>query len=154
MPIPSPPDARADLARRQAELVRALQGDAPAPPGFDPAHVERASDSLARKRARIVQKTWPATARALGDRFGEHFATFACESPLPADLESDGFHFVQWLRSRGLIPNECRVELAAWQVMHGFPLRLLFLPSARTLVLVYRSAGAARVVRLGRTRRP
>lgn len=152
--MPSPPDARDELARRQAELVRALQGDAPAPAGFDPAHVERASDSLARKRARIVQKTWPVTARALGDRFGQHFATYARENPLPADVEFDGFHFARWLHSRGLLPTEGQVELAAWKVMRGFPLRLLFLPNARTLALVYQSAGAARVVRFGRTPRP
>lgn len=151
--MPSLPDARADFARRQAELLRALRGDAPAPAGFEPAHVERAADSLARKRVRIVQKTWPVTARALGNRFGEHFATYARDNPLPTHVDSDGFHFAQWLRSRGFIPNEGKLELAAWRVMHGFPLRLLFLPSARTFVLVYRSAGAARVARLGRTPR-
>jgi hypothetical protein len=151
----NPPDPRrADLARRQAALVRALRGDAPTPAGFDPAHVERAADSLGRKRARSVQKAWPATARAVGDRYGEHFAAYAAENPLPTDVDTDGFHFAEWLRSRGLAPDDARLELAVWRVVHGFPFRVLFLRNARTLALVYRRAGAARVLRFGRKPRP
>jgi hypothetical protein len=149
-PIARPPDPRrAELARRQAHLVRALQGDAPLPEGFDAEQVGRAADSLVRKRARSVQKTWPATARALGDRFDQHFTAYAAENLLPPNLDTDGLHFAQWLRSRGLLPDEAKLELAAWRVLHGFPVRLLFLRNARILMMVYRNAGAARVLRLG-----
>lgn len=155
MPATHPPDpaaARAELARRQAALVRALGGGgtAPLPDGFDAAHVRRATASLARKRARLVRKMWPALTEAFGDRFDDQFAAYAATHAPPRRPEEDGFRFARWLRPARSFPDAARIELAAWQVTHGFPVRVVFRGAAGAPLLICRQPGGAAILRLGR----
>jgi hypothetical protein len=78
-------DGRAELARQQQALLRALVAGGPAPAGFSGAQVARAARALANKRRREAARAWPALARALGARFNERFAAFAAAVPPPAE---------------------------------------------------------------------
>jgi hypothetical protein len=147
-------ERRAELARGQAAIVRALQVGTDLPPGFQLSQVVTAAESLARKRCRSVQKSWPKLAAGLGDRFETHFRTFASETPQPAEgSAADGYHFTSRLKSGNLLPESARVERATWQVSRGFPLRFVFLPNARQLVVVCRVGGTVRAIRFGMSRR-
>jgi len=138
---------RAALARAQAELVNALHKSAPPPEGFNPEQIETASDSLARKRSRSVQKSWPATAAALGDAFDSRFNSYCAEHPAPPESPlEDGFQFAQWLARQKLLPPDGRLELTRHRVRRdGFP-RILF--SKRTVTLFIRTGKSLRVIRL------
>jgi hypothetical protein len=52
-------EARAKLAKTEAELVAALVGQTPAPVGWDPAHFRATAAVLARKRARSALRACP-----------------------------------------------------------------------------------------------
>ncbi len=47
-------EARAELARRQAELLAALVGTGPVPEGFDAGRVRAEADALRAKRVRVL----------------------------------------------------------------------------------------------------
>ncbi|WP_245649965.1 hypothetical protein [Millisia brevis] len=68
---------REQLARQQAELVRALVVGGPIPEGFDTRRVGVAADALLRKRAGEVAWHIPHIRSMLGDRFVELFADWA-----------------------------------------------------------------------------
>jgi hypothetical protein len=108
-------EARARLAVQQAELMRALAGQATAPEGTDAERLRTAARSLARKRLRSVARAWPALAEALADRFGEHFASFAAVTSMPSEGGplADGRAFVQFLARRGHLPDAGRLEALA-----------------------------------------
>jgi len=110
-----PADARAGLAARQAELLRALLGETPAPAGFDADRVRATAGVLARKRARAAARAWPALAAALGYRFERLFAAFADANPLPAEGAplADGRAFARCLAAAGELPDEGRLEALA-----------------------------------------
>ena len=57
------------IARQQEALVRSLAGKGPALPGMDLARLEETRQSLIRKRARAVARTYPQMAAALGADF-------------------------------------------------------------------------------------
>lgn len=68
---------RAELARRQAELVRALVIGAPTPEGFDAGRLRIAADALLRKRAGEAARHVPGVRADLGPRFVELFLEWA-----------------------------------------------------------------------------
>ena len=105
------PDARAELGRAQAVLVRALVAGGAPPPGFDPGRLAAASSALVDKRAREVAKAWPALARALGPRLAETMRARAAAHPPPASGGAvvDGLALLTRRARRGL-PVEARVE--------------------------------------------
>jgi hypothetical protein len=139
---------RETLARQQAALVAALHQTAPPPDGFTPAHVQTAAESLARKRSRSVQKSWPATAAALGETFDSHFSSYCAHHPSPPESPyEDGVQFTQWLQERRLLPPEARQELTRHRVHRdGLP-RLLY--SRRALTLLFRTGKSVRSIRIG-----
>lgn len=147
MLMSNPPDPRIELARRQAELVRALSGGE-VPQGFDSSQLTRASESLLLKRAGMIRKAWPALAASLGDRLIELCSSYAAMSPPPNPIERDGLQFARWLCERKLFPAQAQVELAIHQVGLGFPFRLLIVRNDRRLVLVYRIIRVVRVFSL------
>lgn len=147
MLMPSPPDPRSNLARRQAELVHALAGGAP-PKGFDSRRLAIATQSLVLKRCGMIRKSWPALAASLGDRLLKLFSSYAELNPPSHPIEREGLQFARWLSRRKLYPASARLELAAHQVQSGFPIRLLVLRNDRRLVLVYRFIRSVRVFSL------
>ena len=76
-------DERERLAADQAKLVRALVAAGPVPPGFRSERVEATALSLARKRARLVQRARPLLAAARGDAWRDEFVAWALDHPLP-----------------------------------------------------------------------
>lgn len=68
---------REQLARQQAELVRALVVGGPIPEGFDARRVGVAAEALLRKRAGEVAWHIPHVRSTLGDRFVELFMEWA-----------------------------------------------------------------------------
>lgn len=106
------PEDRSRYAARQAELLAALQGRAPAPEKFAPDDLSAASDSLLRKRTRAVAGSWPALAQSFGGRFGPAFASFARETPPPIEGDglADGLAFALSLPT-GSLDEDARTEL-------------------------------------------
>lgn len=148
------PDRRAELARQQAALVRALTRNEALPAGFSSTQLAIAAESLARKRSRSISKSWPKLVRALGSQFDEHFLAYAADNPSRAEgNDEDASHFAHWLLSRGLLSHEARIELAIWRASNGFPLQLRLVANANELVLVYRIARTVRVARVSIPRR-
>jgi hypothetical protein len=109
------PEARARLAAQQAELMRALSGQAPAPEGADAERFQAAANALARKRLRSVARAWPALAGALGNGFSEHFAAFAAQTAMPSEGGplADGRAFAYFLARTGHLPDAGRLEALA-----------------------------------------
>ena len=95
----------ADLAARQAELIRALVAGGPPPAGFDAARIALTRESLLRKRARGVAGHWPALG-AIPD-FPTRFAAWAQGRP-PGSGYDEGRAFAVSL-GRDL-PAAARVE--------------------------------------------
>ncbi len=146
-------EERARLAAAQAELVRALVADGPAPAGFDAARLALAARSLANKRRQEAAHAWPALARCLGDDFAERFSAFARATALPArgGPLADGRAFAATLPAR-LLDDEARLEVLTTDLPHrrardglvprrGPALRWAWLPGARRLVLGVRLPG-------------
>jgi hypothetical protein len=128
--------SRADLARRQAELVSALVGEEPPPPGFDAERVRSAAAGLRAKRAHAIAKAWPRLARALGPALGaevERHVRRLPSAPASGPL-GDGRALARALAAEGRLPWEGRLELLASEVRYRWP------ADGRRLV---RRAGAA-----------
>jgi len=92
-------DTRRRLAAEQATLVRVLTGTDPAQPGFDPARLQAAAASLARKRLQAVKRAWPVLSNALGESLASLFAAYAAGHPLPrhGGPLADGWAFARTL---------------------------------------------------------
>lgn len=71
----------ADLAARQAALVRALVAGEPVPPGFDVCAVRAAADAVLRKRAREVAARYPGLEHAAGPDFTARYVAWARTRP-------------------------------------------------------------------------
>jgi len=111
--------ARERLAKAQAELARALGMGEPVPAGFDAERVGAAAEALGMKRRRLVQRTWPMLAVALGEGFAGRFDAWARENPLlgvePNPL-ADGRRFAGSLRVAGAFPAEAEEEWLAFEL--------------------------------------
>jgi hypothetical protein len=105
---------RERLGAAQAELMRALAGAGPVPPGFDPADLAEEAATLANKRRRAAGRSRPALARALGRRFGDHFAAFAATHKDAAHACVDSAAFARWFEGR--LGDEDVIEKINWQV--------------------------------------
>ncbi|MFI5586739.1 hypothetical protein ACIA5G_16975 [Amycolatopsis sp. NPDC051758] len=102
--------SRADLARRQAELLQALLADGPAPSGFDASRLRVEAQVLRWKHGRVLAYQRPELAEALGERFGPLFAEFTALRP-KRDTERSGAYadeFVTWLIAAGHLPKPKR----------------------------------------------
>jgi hypothetical protein len=104
--------ARKKLATIQTELLRALTQKEIPPEGFDPVRIQATADTLVRKRARAVAKTWPALTQALGERFNEKFAAFAALTPIPNEggALADGRAFALALAHNEELPDAGKLE--------------------------------------------
>ena len=110
---PDPPDpaarlaaARSRLAGRQADLLAALVGGAPPPPGFDPDRLRVQAGALAGKRREVVARVAPELVHQLGPRFAGLFADYAREHPRPAaGGRADAAAFTSVLIERGELPD-------------------------------------------------
>jgi hypothetical protein len=72
------------LARAQADLLRALVGAAPPPPGFDPLRIRVQADALVAKRREAVARLRPDLVAAAGGQFRSRFDDYALVNPRPA----------------------------------------------------------------------
>lgn len=101
---------REELARGQAELLRALLADGPPPEGFDPARLAVEADALVAKRRRIAETLRPDLVRALAGRFAERFESYARVHPRRTGIgaRQDAAEFERWLRERGHLPRRRR----------------------------------------------
>jgi hypothetical protein len=115
--------SRADLARRQAELVSALVGDDPPPPGFDAARVRTAAAGLRAKRQHAIAKAWPRLARALGPDLAAEVERHLRRLPsAPASgPQGDGRALARSLAAEGRLPWEGRLELLAAELRFRWP---------------------------------
>jgi hypothetical protein len=106
-------EARANLGQKQAALMAALVGAAPAPAGFESTRLQTAARSLASKRRRSVARAWPNLVAALGDRYFQLFDDFAAQTPLPrhGGPLADGYAFAHRLRVQGELPEAGRLEI-------------------------------------------
>lgn len=154
--------ARERLAKAQAELARALGMGEPVPAGFDAARVGATAEALGAKRRRLVQRTWPVLAAALGEGFAGRFEAWARENPLlgvePNPL-ADGRRFAGSLRAAGTFPAEAEEEWLAFELRwrltdeggltarRGVVLRTARVGRARRKVLAVRLPGG-RILRL------
>ena len=59
-------EARQRLGVQETELMGALTGSSPAPPGMDPQRVAVTRRQLALKRVRVVGRAWPGLRQVLG----------------------------------------------------------------------------------------
>ncbi|MEV4057611.1 hypothetical protein AB0J55_40945 [Amycolatopsis sp. NPDC049688] len=102
--------SRADLARRQAELLQALLANGPAPEGFDPSRLRVEAAVLQRKHGRVLAYQRPELAEALGERYGPLFAEFSAGRPKKAAERSGAYadEFVTWLIEGGHLPKPKR----------------------------------------------
>jgi hypothetical protein len=105
--------ARASLARQQRELALALSGRGDPPAGFDRARVAAASQSLARKRERLVEKQLPRLVECLGPRFHRLFSEYRRETVLASGAASleDARMFCRWLAGHCELREDAKREL-------------------------------------------
>jgi hypothetical protein len=143
----SAPQAIAELAQRQAAVVRALGQTGQPPPDFVEADFRVAGQSLARKRLRIVQKLFPQITQSLGERFEAQFIAYTSQNPLPSDGYADGIQLAGWLKSRRLFPcsDQAQLEYAMAKVNQGFPIRLVYLKNPRRFVVIFRLGRSTRM---------
>jgi hypothetical protein len=147
----SPAEARAELAARQADLVRALVGVGAPPVGLDTARLQAARVALAGKRCREAAQSWPALSRALEERFADQFAEFAAQTPLPGrgGPLADGRAFARHLAAHRELPDAARLEVlvvdlrfvsipAGLLPRRGVVVKATFLRQSRRLVLAVR----------------
>lgn len=117
---------RARLAERQRALLDALVIGASAPEGFDREHLARSGEALIGKRARMIEKTWPGLAGALGESLRARFRSYALEHPLTTDDRvDDGRKFAEFLLRRRELPSAAAPMLLAVRLRTGWPFRAL-----------------------------
>ncbi|GAA3848500.1 hypothetical protein GCM10022243_13200 [Saccharothrix violaceirubra] len=106
---------RAELARRQAELLRALLADGDVPAGFDPDRVAVEARALLSKRRGIVAMLRPDLVDSLGERFRPLFDTYGRGRPRTdgSRMREDAAAFAEWLADRGELPT--RTKRRWWQ---------------------------------------
>lgn len=130
--------SREELARKQAEVLRALAGGEPAA-AF--AGLEHARAVLLGKRRREAALSAPQLTEHLGERFADLFREYAAQVGYPArgGPVGDAAAFGRWLQRRRALPHKALAEAARLRAAVGFPLQI---------VRVGRGIGVA--MRLGR----
>ena len=132
-------DDRRTLAERQGALVAALAGEAAAPAGINAERVGVAARSLYHKRARSVEKTWPALAAGLGGRYDDLFQEYARMNAVPpAGAAEDGRRFAEWLKQQGMLDDHGGAQIVAHRATRGWPVRLGWLPGRGRVVIAFR----------------
>jgi len=101
------------LAEQQANLVAALTGKGPLPPGFDATRLRAAAAALAFKRARAVAQAWPSLHAMLGNDFRACFAAYAAQAPIPqhGGPLADGRAFVRYVAARMPVTDEVKQQI-------------------------------------------
>ncbi|GIH91530.1 hypothetical protein ACFFMN_30245 [Planobispora siamensis] len=108
-------DARAELARAQAELLAALVAGGRAPEGFDEERLRIQTSSLIAKRRGVVARLRPDLLRALGGDFAAEFAAYADGRPKPSGgSRADARDFAEALRAAGRIAGEPAPRARRW----------------------------------------
>jgi hypothetical protein len=111
--------ARSRINKAQAALVGALVTGDPMPEGFDEFRVREAAGALLSKRARAVAQAWPRLATALGRDYQAQFSQYAMSTPLArAGPMADGRAFARTLEKQGMLPEEARLEIFAFDARH------------------------------------
>jgi len=96
--------SRAELQRRQAELLAALVCGGEPPAGFDPDRLRATASALLRKRAGEVAAQWPALAASYGPQWMTAFGAWASGRP-PGGALRDGWDFARWTAGNGTAGN-------------------------------------------------
>jgi hypothetical protein len=111
--------ARSRINQAQAALVGSLVTGNPTPEGFDDSRLRETAGALLNKRARAAAQAWPRLADALGRDYQERFRLYAMSAPLPqAGPTVDGRAFASALEKQGLLPEEVRLEIFAFDMRH------------------------------------
>lgn len=111
--------SRADLARRQAELVAALVGGGAIPVGFDEAGVRATVDALLRKRAGEAGARWPTLRAQFGPRWTAAFSEWA-RGRAPHGSWRDGWDFARHLNARGELHPAAALDLATAEATYVY----------------------------------
>ncbi|MEU0518529.1 hypothetical protein [Streptosporangium sp. NPDC006007] len=99
-------DARAALARAQAELLTALVAGGEAPPGFDVERLRVQTAGLIAKRRGAVARLRPDLVTLLGGDFAAEFDAYARGRPRPpGGSHADARDFAEELRATGRAPD-------------------------------------------------
>ncbi|MGW4425566.1 hypothetical protein [Streptosporangium sp. NPDC004631] len=99
-------DARAALARAQAELLTALVAGGEAPPGFDAERLRIQTAGLIAKRRGAVARLRPDLVTLLGGDFAAEFDAYARGRPRPpGGSHADVRDFAEELRATGRAPD-------------------------------------------------
>jgi len=108
---------RERLAAQQAELLNALLGNGPVPPGFDEQRLDVERRALLSKRRGIVRMLGPDVADELGDRFRPLFDAYAVEHPRRAGSRAreDAAAFAEWCRHTGELSAKRKARWKFWQ---------------------------------------
>ncbi len=128
---------RESYRRRQEAFLGALSAGASPPAGFDVARLDATAAALARKRARLVARAWPAL--ALGPAFMARFVAWARTHPLGAADSplSDGLTFVRTLPSAAR-DDDVRVEIARVRAaLRRRRCAAVWLPEARRVAVAW-----------------
>ncbi|GAA3040273.1 hypothetical protein GCM10020229_59350 [Kitasatospora albolonga] len=88
--------ARAELARRQSELLDALLAGAPVSAGFDEGQVRTQARGLLHKRRDTVARVEPELERLLGHEYGRLFLRYAEGRPMTGGYRADARAFAEW----------------------------------------------------------
>lgn len=98
-------DARAALARAQAELLTALVAGGEAPPGFDAERLRIQTAGLVAKRRGAAARLRPDLVMLLGGDFAAEFDAYARGRPRPpGGSHADVRDFAEELRATGRVP--------------------------------------------------
>lgn len=97
--------SRADLAAKQAQLLRALLAGGDPPPGFAAEDLTREANALRAKRRRVTAVLRPDVAQELGEQYVLAFDRFARTHPKSVDTRArqDAEDFTAWASAEGLL---------------------------------------------------
>lgn len=88
--------ARAELARRQSDLLAALVAGGPVPAGFDERQVRVQIRGLTAKRRDTVARVDPGLELILGHEYGPLFLRYAAAHPMTGGYRDDARSFAGW----------------------------------------------------------
>jgi hypothetical protein len=105
------------LAEAQAELLRAVLADGPAPAGFDPDRLRVEANALRAKRRRVTAMLEPEACAELGERFVPLFDEYATAHPrmIGTRARDDARAFVEWLWDQDHLDRPRRARFAIFR---------------------------------------